>query len=73
LATRVGQHNNTNSTTERIDSAGSADGRGTVGQAATAEKTTDTTMQTRARDRAQPWLRMQPCAIFGQIVDLLEN
>jgi len=30
LATRVGQHNNTNSATERIDSTGSADRRGAV-------------------------------------------
>ena len=52
LATRVGQHNNTKSATERM---------------------TDTTMRTRARDRAQPWLHTQPYKIFGQIVDLLEN
>ena len=55
------RHNNTNSATERIDSAGSADGRGAVGQATTTGRMTDTTMRTRARDRAQPWLRMQPC------------
>jgi len=33
LATRVGQHNNTNSAAEKIDITGSADGRGAVGQA----------------------------------------
>jgi len=58
-ASRPAQQNN--SATKRIDSAGSADGRGAVGQAATTERMTDTTMRTRARDRAQPRLRMQPC------------
>ena len=63
--TNINQHNNTNSATERIDSAGKADRRCAVGRAATTERMTDTTMRTRARDRAQdraqPWLRMQPC------------
>jgi len=31
-----------------------------------------TTTRTRARGRAQPWLRMQPCKIFGQNIELLE-
>ena len=32
-----------------------------VGQASTTERMTDTTLRSRARDRAQPWLRMQRC------------
>jgi len=52
-------------TTERMDSAGSADRRGAVEKDSTTERMTDTTMRTRlrdrAQDRAQPWLRMQPC------------
>jgi len=48
-------------TTERMDSAGSADRRGAVEQDSTTERMTDTTMRTRPRDRAQSWLRMEPC------------
>ena len=59
-ATRVGQHNNINSATERIDST---DRRGAVEQGSTTERMTDTTMRTRARNRAQPWLRMQPLKV----------
>ena len=69
---RDGQQNNTNSATERIDSTGSADRHGAVWQASTTERMTDTTMRTRTRDRAQPWLRMQPCKNFGQNIELLE-
>ena len=35
-------------------------------QASTTERMTNTTMRTRARDRAQLWLRMQPCKHFGE-------
>ena len=59
-------------TTERIDSTGKAHGRGAVEQESTTERMTDTTMRTRARDRAQPWLRMQPCKNVGQNIKLLE-
>jgi len=48
-------------TTERMDSPGKADRRDAVEQNSTTEWMTDTTMRTRTRDRAQPWLRMQPC------------
>jgi len=46
LATGVGQHNNTHSATERIDSTGTAaaDRRGAVGKASATERMTDTTM-----------------------------
>jgi len=44
LVTRVGQHNNTHSATEKIDSTGKADRRGAVGKASAIERMTDTTM-----------------------------
>jgi len=53
-------------TTQRIESTDSADRRGVVGQASTTERMTDTTMRARARGRAQPLLRMQPCKNLGE-------
>jgi len=49
-----------------MDSTGKADSRDAVGKASTTERMTDRAMRTRAWDRAQPWLRMQPCKIFGE-------
>ena len=44
MATRVGQHNNTHSATERLDSKGRADRRGAVGKSSATERMTDTTV-----------------------------
>ena len=74
IATRFGQHNNTNSATEIIDSStGSADTRGAVWQASTTERMTDTTMNSRRLSstvhnytliRVRPLLRSRPAILL---------